>query len=208
MGFYSENILPRLLDFACGVNAINKQREKIVPKASGDVLEIGIGSGLNLPWYDAANVSRIWGLEPSPAMRARAMARYEEIDCQIPLAFIDVPGEQLPLPDNSADTILMTYTLCTIPDPETALDNMRRVLKPGGKLLFCEHARAPDGSVSRWQDRLNRPWKRIAGGCHMNREITDILTDNGFSISQLDEMYVPGPKVLSFNVWGEAVIER
>lgn len=208
MGFYDQRILPRVLDFACGMSAVQKQREKIVPLAEGAVLEIGIGSGLNLPYYDATKVNRIWGLEPSQAMRDRAVKRYHDIGCDIHLDFIDLPGEQIPLPDKSADTILMTYTLCTIPDPETALAGMRRVLKPGGKLLFCEHAEAPDRSVADWQHRLNRPWRRLAGGCNMNRPILDLISDSGFTVIQEDEMYIPGPRILSFNVWGSAVIKQ
>lgn len=205
MGFYEQTILPPLLDFACGMKAIGKQREKVVPLATGDVLEIGIGSGLNLPYYDANKVSRIWGLEPSQAMRDRATKKYQALGCRIPLDFIDLPGEQIPLPDSVADTVLMTYTLCTIPEPAKALAGMKRVLKPGGKLLFCEHAQAPDAGVRQWQDRLNRPWRKLAGGCNMNRPILDLLEDNGFTLETQDEMYVPGPKILAFNVWGTAV---
>ncbi|MEL7296175.1 MAG: class I SAM-dependent methyltransferase [Pseudomonadota bacterium] len=206
MGFYSEHILPPLLDVACGMKAVSRQREKVVPLATGDVLEIGIGSGLNLPWYNTERVNRIWGLEPSAAMRERAQKKYDALGMTIPLDFIDLPGEQIPLPDNVADTIVMTYTLCTIPEPDKALANMLRVLKPEGRLLFCEHARAPDLGVQQWQDRLNRPWRRVAGGCNMNRPILDLISDNGFTIQESDEMYVPGPKILTFNVWGSAVI--
>ncbi|MEM7765824.1 MAG: class I SAM-dependent methyltransferase [Pseudomonadota bacterium] len=206
MGFYSEHILPPLLDVACGMKAVSRQREKVVPLATGDVLEIGIGSGLNLPWYNTERVNRIWGLEPSAAMRERAQKKYDALGMTIPLDFIDLPGEQIPLPDNVADTIVMTYTLCTIPEPDKALANMLRVLKPDGRLLFCEHARAPDRGVQQWQDRLNRPWRRVAGGCNMNRPILDLISDNGFVIQESDEMYVPGPRILTFNVWGSAVI--
>lgn len=205
MGIYERWVLPRLINLACGTSPVQKQRAKIVPRARGDVLEIGIGSGINLPFYDPAKVNRIWGLEPSLGMRKLAEKRWHKIGCRIPLDFIDLPGEQIPLPDNVADTIVMTYTLCTIPDPEKALAGMRRVLKPDGQLLFCEHARAPDSNVQRWQDRLNPPWKKIAGGCHMNRPILDLLRNAGFALQEQEEMYLPGPRILGFNVWGVAV---
>jgi ubiquinone/menaquinone biosynthesis C-methylase UbiE len=119
--------------------------------------------------------------------------------------FIDLPGEQIPLDDNSVDTVLVTYTLCTIPDAVAALEGMRRVLKPGGKLLFCEHGKAPDENVLRWQNRLNSTWGRIGGGCNINRDIPALLEKGGFRITRDERMYIPGPKVLCYNYWGNAI---
>ena len=204
MGWYDENILPHVLNYACSIKPVRKQREKIVPLASGDVLEIGMGSGLNLPYYDSSKVRKIWGLEPSEAMRKVARKKHAETDLE--LEFIDLPGEQIPLETSSVDTVLVTYTLCTIPDVMLALEGMRRVLKPGGRLLFCEHGRAPDDSVSRWQNRLNPGWRRLAGGCNLNRDIPQLIRSAGFRIDVDERMYVPGPRVLSYNYWGSATL--
>jgi ubiquinone/menaquinone biosynthesis C-methylase UbiE len=204
MTWYEEKVLPSLINFACGTKPTRKQREKIVPRASGDVLEIGFGSGLNLPYYDRDKVRRIWGLEPSAGMRrlaSKAIAR-SSLDVEL----IDLPGEEIPLDDDSADTVLVTYTLCTIPEVAEALDGMRRVLKPEGRLLFCEHGKAPDSGVQMWQERLNPAWKKIAGGCNMNRDIVAILQESGFQVEDDNRMYVPGLKALTYNYWGAARI--
>jgi ubiquinone/menaquinone biosynthesis C-methylase UbiE len=202
MSFYSERVLPHLIDVACSTRPQQKQREKIVHRAAGDVLEIGFGSGLNLPYYDSARVRKIYGLEPSPGMRRKAQPAVEKSG--IDVEFIDLPGEEIPLETDSVDTVLVTYTLCTIPDAVTALEGMRRVLKPGGTLLFCEHGMAPDASVRRWQDRLNPPWRRVAGGCNMNRDIPRLLEEGGFDITDDERMYIPGLRILSYNFWGSA----
>ena len=161
MGFYSKYVLPRVVDFSCSTKPCMRQREKVVPLASGEVLEIGVGSGLNFPFYDASHVTRLWGLEPSPEMRQLAGDAVQSLPFKF--EFIDLPGEEIPLDANSVDTVLITYTLCTIPDTEPALRGMARVLRPGGKLIFCEHGAAPDASVRRWQERLNPAWSRIGG---------------------------------------------
>ncbi len=197
-------MLPRLINLACSTRPTQKQREKVVPGASGDVLEIGFGSGLNLPHYDRANVRRIWGLEPSSGMREIAAESIANSDLDVEL--IDLPSEEIPLDDDCVDTVLITYTLCTIPDVVSALDGMRRVLKPDGKLLFCEHGKAPDGNVEKWQERMNPAWRRFAGGCNMNRDIPAILAAGGFDIEDDNRMYVPGIKSLSYNYWGSARI--
>ncbi|MFW6027890.1 MAG: class I SAM-dependent methyltransferase, partial [bacterium] len=174
MGFYQRFCVPMVIDFACGLKPIRKQREKVVPKAEGRILEVGIGSGLNLPWYDPAKVERVFGLEPDPYIRKRAEKRVKTVPFEV--EFLDLPGEEIPLADKSVDTVLITYTLCTIPGWQAALHQMRRVLKPGGRMLFCEHSRAPDPGVAKWQDRLNPIWRPIAGGCNMNRPMTDMIT--------------------------------
>ena len=203
MGFYERHILPRVIDLACGVNAIAYQRRLVVPEARGRVLEIGLGSGLNLPFYDAAKVEMLWGLEPAEPMRRLAAARVAA--APFPVEWLDLPGEAIPLDDASADTVVTTYTLCTIPDAVAAVREMRRVLKPGGQLLFSEHGRAPDASVQRWQDRLTPMWKVCGGGCHLNRDIPALLRAGGFEPGRLASGYIPGPRPMSFHYWGAAI---
>ena len=203
MGLYGKYILPRVVHIACGSKPQMRQREKVVPRAHGRVLEIGIGSGLNLPYYDTANVTKVWGLDPSP--EATRMARRAAAALPIDVEFIDLPSERIPLEDHSVDSIVMTYTLCTIPDTTPALHEMRRVLQPGGELIFCEHGAAPDPGVRRWQDRLNPLWKRLGGGCNLNRPIPSLIEAGGFRIESLDTMYIPGWRPASFNYWGTAV---
>lgn len=204
MSWYAEKILPRLINLACGSKPTRKQREKIVPRAAGDILEIGFGGGLNLPHYDREKVRRIWGLEPSEGMRKIATGAIAESGLDIEL--IDLPGEEIPLDDNCVDTILVTYTLCTIDDVASALEGMRRVLKADGRLLFCEHGKAPDENIVKWQERMNPAWKKFAGGCNMNRDIPTIIDAAGFAIEDDNRMYVPGIKALSYNYWGTATI--
>jgi len=204
VSWYDEKILPRMINVACGSKPTQKQREKIVPRASGDVLEIGFGSGLNLPHYDRGRVRHIWGLEPSSGMRKIAAEPIATSGLEVEL--IDLPGEEIPLDDNCVDTVLITYTLCTIPDMASALDGMRRVMRSDGRLLFCEHGKAPDANVVKWQDRMNPAWKKIAGGCNMNRDIPAALVAAGFEISDDNRMYIPGIKALSYNYWGAATI--
>lgn len=202
MGWYDDRILPKLVDLSCGTKPINKQREKVVPMAAGDVLEIGFGGGLNLPYYDRDHVRKVWGLEPSAGMRKRARKLIATTDIDVEL--VGLPAEEIPLLDNSVDTVLVTYTLCTIADISAALAGMRRVLKPDGRLLFTEHGRAPDIGVRRWQDRLNSGWKKVAGGCNMNRDIAGTIEDAGFSLVEDNRMYIPGIRILSYHYWGTA----
>ena len=202
MSFYDDRILPHLIDLACSTKPTRKQREKIVHLAEGDVLEIGFGSGLNLPYYDAGKVRRIFGLEPSAGMRRKAQPNVDASGLDV--EFIDLPGEEIPLESQSVDTVLVTFTLCSIDDAVTALEGMRRVLKPDGKLLFCEHGAEPDENVRRWQDRLNSGWRRFSGGCNMNRDIPGLIADGGFRITSDERMYIPGVKILSYNYWGIA----
>lgn len=203
MSWYEERILPRLINLACSAKPVRLQREKLVPLAAGDVLEIGFGGGLNLPFYETARVRKIWALEPAAGMRKLAVRKLEGME--LDLEFIDLPGEEIPLEGASVDTVLVTYTLCTIADAVAALEGMRRVLKPGGRLLFCEHGAAPDENVRRWQDRLNSTWSRIAGGCNMNRDIPAMIEAAGFSIVKEERMYIPGLRILSYNYWGSAI---
>ena len=206
MSFYEDRILPHLINLACSSRPNRKQREKIVPLAQGDVLEIGFGSGLNLPFYDSQKVRKIWGLEPSEGMRRKAQPMVDESNLDV--EFIDLPGEEVPLEADSVDTVLVTYSLCTIPDAGAALEGMRRVLKPGGRLLYCEHGIAPDENVRRWQRRLNPTWSKFTGGCNMNRDILGLITKSGFEITNDERMYIPGAKMLSYNFWGSAKAVR
>jgi len=202
MGVYSKYILPRVVHFTCGQKPCMLQREKVVPLASGEVLEIGVGSGLNLPFYDPARVTRLWGLEPSVEMRRLAANAVRALPFKF--EFIDLPGEEIPLDANSVDTVLITYTLCTIPETQRALGGMVRVLRPGGKLIFCEHGAAPDADVRRWQERLNPIWNRLGGGCNLNRAIPDLIRSGGFEIDRMETMYLPGWRPAGFNYWGSA----
>jgi ubiquinone/menaquinone biosynthesis C-methylase UbiE len=166
------------------------------------VLEIGVGSGLNFAYYDPQKVRKVWALEPSEGMRKLAARNLEGID--LDFEFVDLPGEEIPLEAQSVDTVLVTYALCTIPDAMSALEGMRRVLKPGGRLLYCEHGIAPDERVRRWQERLNPGWRKIAGGCNMNRDIPQMIAASGFDIVDDQRMYIPGWRILSYNYWGSA----
>ena len=202
MGFYAKYILPRLVHFSCSTKPCMRQREKVVPLASGEVLEIGVGSGLNLPFYDSRRVTRLWGLEPAAEMRQLAAAAVRSLPFEF--EFIDLPGEEIPLEANSVDTVVVTYTLCTIPDTEPALRGMARVLRPGGKLIFCEHGAAPDEDVRRWQQRMNPIWSRVGGGCKLDRAIPELIRAGGFEIDRMETMYLPGWRPAGFNYWGSA----
>lgn len=201
MSFYERRILPRVINLACGTTLIARQRQKLIPLAQGVVLEIGFGSGLNLPFYDRERVRRLLGVEPSEELREMSRRNADDL---LPLEFIGRCGEAIPLADKSVDTVVSTYTLCTIPDVETALGEVRRVLKPNGVLLFSEHGRAPDPGVCRWQDRLNPLWKPLAGGCNLNRDVPRLLQAAGFKLDQLEQGYLPGPRLMTFNSAGSA----
>jgi SAM-dependent methyltransferase len=202
MSAYSELVLPHVVHFVCGLKPVMRQREKIVPLAQGCVLEVGVGSGLNLPYYDAAKVSKVIGLDPAPEMtrKAERAARRADID----LEFINAPAESIPLASASVDTALVTYALCTIPETTRALREIARVLRPGGRLLFCEHGLAPDANVRKWQDRFTPLWKALGGGCHLNRDIPALIQQGGFRIASMDTMYLPGWRPATFNYWGVA----
>lgn len=204
MKFYDEKILPHLINCACGLKAVERLRAAIVPMARGKVLEVGMGSGLNLKHYDAEQVEMIWGLEPSVGMRRKAQRNLEK--CAIPVKWLDLPSEAIPLPDNSVDSIVLTYTLCTISDWHAALLEMKRVLKDDGALLVCEHGEAPDEPVKRWQRRVNPIWRKLAGGCNLNRPIPKLIESVGFRFEQLDQKYIKGPKIAAYQYYGVAHI--
>ncbi len=202
MGIYQDYILPRMIHWVCSSNDISVQRQKIIPMAKGRVLEIGVGSGLNFPFYDPGKIDFIWGLDPLEALGkiARENAKYFPFKVDL----IHVSGEDIPLENNCADTVVVTYSLCSIPNVARALQEMHRVLKPGGELIFCEHGRAPDPGIVRWQDRLTPAWKRVSGGCHLNRPIPDLISSGGFKIRHLEAQYTSPLKLAGFNYWGFA----
>lgn len=195
MGFYDRHVLPQLIDFACGMGAVMKARSQIVPLARGRVLEIGIGSGLNLAFYDPQRVEVVVGVDPSADMQR--LARERAARCPVEVEMIALELGQIQAADASFDDIVCTFTLCTIPDTVAALREMRRVLKPEGRLLFCEHGLAPDLPVVRWQRRLTPVWKPLAGGCHLDRDIPALIQAGGFHIRQLDSGYLKGPRPMT-----------
>lgn len=202
MGFYQKHVLPCLLDCACAGKPFQKQREKVVPLAYGDVVEIGIGSGHNLPFYDQNKVTKLIGIDPDEDIWKRSEKKRAQF--HKPLERLGLSGENIPLPDSSADSVVVTYSLCTIPDPVMALKEMRRILKPEGQLLFTEHGKAPDAKIEKWQHRIDPFWSKIAGGCYSGRDIPALLTQSGFTLHDLQQRYIPGPKVLAYNYWGRA----
>ena len=196
--------LPKFLNCACGSKPVARQREKVVPLAEGRVLEIGIGSGLNLPFYDKTKVDEIWGLDPSEELSemARTVATQEGMKVN----FISSGAEEIPLPDDHFDSVLITYTMCTISEVIRANTEIRRVLKEQGKMIFCEHGVAPDDNIRKWQKRINPFWGKIAGGCNINRNIPSLIQESGFDIVEMEEMYLPNtPKIAGYNFWGYAV---
>jgi SAM-dependent methyltransferase len=203
MGLYERYVVPPLISMACGAGPIRKQREKVVPLAEGVVLELGFGSGHNLEHYDRAKVTRLYALEPAAGMLVRA--RKVAAASDLPVEILAETAEALSLPAASVDTVVVTYSLCTIPDGVAALEGARRALRPGGRLLFCEHGRAPDETVRRSQARIEPIWKVIGGGCHLTRDIPAMVGGGGFTIETLQTMYLPGtPQWAGFNYWGSA----
>ena len=202
MGFWGERILPRLVDRALSTEEVNERRRLACQGLEGRVLEIGFGSGLNLRYYPDV-VTEVLAVEPSDLAWRLAQPRVERLAAPVRRAGLD--GERLELPDGSVDSALSTYTLCTIPDVHAALLEVRRVLRPGGRLHFVEHGRAPEASVARWQRRIHPLHSRLAGGCHLDRPIDRLVTDAGFTLTDLDRGYGTGPKWFSYTYRGEAV---
>jgi ubiquinone/menaquinone biosynthesis C-methylase UbiE len=201
VGFHSRWLLPRILDVAMRNRDLSAERARIVPSASGTVLEVGIGSGLNLSFYGAA-VARLYGLDPSVPLWRLARARVKA--AAMPVRFVAGSAERIPLRDRTVDTAVLTWTLCSVADPIAALGELRRVLRPGGRLLFVEHGRAPEPAVAGWQDRLTPCWKRLAGGCHLNRRADELIRTAGFEITALETGYMRGPRPFAFLFRGAA----
>jgi ubiquinone/menaquinone biosynthesis C-methylase UbiE len=199
MSFYGEYVLPHLINLSMRNRELTPYRERVISHAEGRVLEIGSGSGLNLPFY-GRQVQEILGLEPS----ARLTAMAQRAVAQAPVRFIAGSAETIPIEDQSIDTVVTTWSLCSIPDAAQALAEMRRVLKPTGQLLFVEHGLAPEDKVRRWQHRLTPTWKKIGGGCHLDRPIGALIEDAGFRMHELETGYAKGPKPLTFMYEGRA----
>ncbi len=202
MGFYDQYLLPRLLNLAMKAPEMTRLRRQLVPLASGRVLEIGVGSGLNLPFYPQG--VQVTGVDPSLELQhyAREMAGQAQLDVE----FLAVSAEAIPIADQTFDTALVTWSLCTIPDPNAALREVRRLLKPKGKLIFIEHGESPEPSIAAWQRRINPVWNKLAGGCHLNRRPDHSLLANGFKLVDLTEGYIPGPKIATYSYRGIATI--
>ncbi|MCA6109434.1 class I SAM-dependent methyltransferase [Bradyrhizobium cenepequi] len=200
MGFYNDIILPRLCDLAMRNKELLPYRERAIRAAEGLVLEIGIGSGRNLPFYGAA-VKHVVGLEPGSKLLN--MARHAPHQ-DIPVEFVEASADAIPIEGGRIDTVVTTWTMCSIPDVDRALAEVRRVLKPGGKLVFVEHGRAPEPRVQWWQDRLTPAWRRISGGCHLNRDIADVVRRNGFHVEEMRTGYMNGLKPMTFMYEGLA----
>lgn len=201
MSFYQRQILPRLLHRSMRQEVLVPFRRRVISAAEGRVLEVGIGSGLNLPFY-RATVDAVIGLDPSPELLRMAHARVAT--ASVPIELLEGSAETIPLEAGSIDTAVITWTLCSITDARHALTELRRVLKPSGVLLFVEHGRAPEPSVARWQDRLDPLWWRVNGGCHLNRKIDDLISNNGFHIDALANARLPGPRTHTFLYEGRA----
>jgi ubiquinone/menaquinone biosynthesis C-methylase UbiE len=201
MNVYEKWILPRLTDLVMRNAEATRYRESVVPLAHGTVLEVGAGSGLNFKYY-GRQVERLYALDPSEELQS--MARKKAAAAAIPIEFLLRSGEDIPLDDRSCDTVVTTWTLCTIPDPIKALIEMKRVLKPGGTLLFAEHGVAPEANVRAWQDRLNPLWRRITGGCNLNRSVNKLLETAGFDVVDLQQEYAKGLRPMSYIYSGRA----
>lgn len=201
--WYQRHILPHALDFVCGLPMLGRQRQLVVPRARGRVLEVGIGTGLNMPYYDKTRITKITALDPALELHPLACQRIALAGLEVEL--LGLSAEQIALPDASFDTVLVTYTLCTIAEPLTALREMHRMLAPNGQLLYCEHGRAPDESARRWQDRLQPLWGKVSGGCQLGRDIPALLEAAGFQLPDLRTGYLSGPRPMTFHYWGAAL---
>jgi SAM-dependent methyltransferase len=202
-GWWDRVVVPKLIANCCSQPQIMKARSRIVPQASGDVLELGCGGGINMEFYDPARITRLAGIDPSPALldRSRDAAAARGITADIRGGI----GEAMPFGDAEFDTILCTFTLCSVESQTQVLAEMRRVLRPGGRILFLEHGSAPDHSVQKWQRRIEPIWKRIGGGCHLTRPITGAYAASGFAIATAEKQYMPKtPRPFGWIEWGEA----
>lgn len=207
MGLWDKIVVEPLISCACKSKPIMKQREKVVPLAEGNVLEIGCGAGTNLDLYDFSKVSHVHAIEPAGGMLKRARKKAAEIGLSNEqVTFSEVGAENMPIEEQSIDTAVITFVLCTIPDWQSALNETRRVLRPGGKVVFTEHGLAPDENVVKWQRRIEPVWKVIAGGCHVTRDVEKMFRETGYVLDNPQTMYVPGPKFAGFMTWGTATV--
>lgn len=201
MGYYEDQVVPRLIDVLLGTKELGALRQRVASRLSGEVLEVGFGSGLNVPHYPST-VARVQAVDP--ATTGRKLAAKRVAASRVPIEFVGLDGAALPIESSSIDHVLVTWTMCTIPDVQQALSEMRRVLRPGGQVHFVEHGHAPDTKVSKWQDRLNPIQKRIAGGCNLNRPIDSLMEGAGFGFDELETYYGKGPKSFSYFYEGVA----
>jgi len=206
LGLWERYAVPALISRACATRPIMKQREKVVPHAEGTVLELGCGSGTNFGFYRPEAVERLFALEPAPGMVRRAREALAGHALEARTEVLETGAEAIPLDDNTVDTAVITFVLCTIPDWQAALAEVRRVLRPTGRILFSEHGLAPDPGVAKWQRRIEPVWKPLAGGCHLTRDVAGLLTAGGFRLDGAETMYLPStPKIAGFVSWGRAV---
>lgn len=201
--WYDAHIMPRLITFACGQEEIEDRRREVVPLAQGDVFELGCGGGLNQALYDGLRVSSFAGIDPHPKLLEGARLRASERGWKADIR--QGRGEDIPFPDRAFDTAVCTYTLCTVDNPAQVLSELRRILRPGGRLLFLEHGRAPDAGIARWQARIEPFWKPLAGGCHLTRPVGAALRGAGFDVAPIGQTYLPRtPRVMGWMEWGVA----
>jgi ubiquinone/menaquinone biosynthesis C-methylase UbiE len=203
MSLYEKYFLPKLLDFCCGMEGFQNKRSQIVPLAHGRILEIGIGSGLNFDHYNFDKVEEIIGVDPAVSSVAMARSRSSQYNSKI--SFIESSAESIDLPSSTFDCVVIGYSLCTIPDPLKALAEARRLMKPEGSLFFMEHGLAPEKNIQKWQHRLTPGWKKIGGGCNLNRDIEALIKAGGFQFKSLKKKYIKGPKIAAFQYYGEAI---
>lgn len=201
MHVYDRFVLPWLIDLACGLPMVQARRRELLPQAHGRVLEIGPGTGRNLPFYDRQRITQLVGVDP--AVHMHTLARRRSARAGLDVELVGLSAEKLPLPSDSFDTVVCTYTLCSIADPAAALSEVARVLKPGGQLMFCEHGLSPQPSVARWQARIEPLWKAMVGGCHLTRNVPRLLQQAGLS-ADCAQGYIPGPRLLAYHFWGHA----
>jgi ubiquinone/menaquinone biosynthesis C-methylase UbiE len=202
MSLWSTHVLPRLVEKACRSHVIKEERARWVPRARGRTLEIGVGSGLNLAFYDPARVGKVTGIDPSEPLLSRARERAS--GSPVPVELIQARAEELPFPDASFDSALVTYSLCSVEDPARALAEVRRVLRGDGELLFVEHGLAPDPGPRRWQQGLTPLWRRVSGNCHLDRDVFAALREGGFRVVDGRAEYGEGARWLSFTYEGAA----
>ena len=200
---YDAHVMPRLITFACGQEGIEERRRQVVPLATGSVFELGCGGGLNQALYDTDQVTSFAGIDPHAGLLEGARARAQERGW--PADIREGVGEAIPFPDRSFDTVVCTFTLCSVDDPAQVAREMRRILKPGGRLLFLEHGRAPQANIARWQERVEPLWKPLAGGCHLTRRVGANLRANGFEVEPIGQAYLTGaPRMMGWMEWGVA----